>query len=87
MSIKTETVRARVSHKTKVAAERVLKNLGLSMSETINLLLVQIKLKKGLPFEVRMPNAETRKVLEESAKGKNAKRFDSVDALFDDLED
>lgn len=87
MSMKTETVRARVSHQTKVAAERVLKNLGLSMSETINLLLVQIKLKKGLPFEIKMPNAETRKVLAESAKGKNVKRFDSVDALFDDLED
>jgi len=86
MNTKTETVRARVSHKTKIAAERILKNLGLSMSETINLLLVQIKLKKGLPFEIRMPNAETRKVLEESAKGKNVKKFGSVEDLFDDLE-
>lgn len=87
MSVKTETVRARVNHQTKVAAERILKKLGLSMSETINLLLIQIKLRRGLPFKVRIPNAETCKILEESTKGKNIKRFDSVEDLFDDLED
>lgn len=83
MSVKTEMVRARVSHKTKIAAERVLKKLGLSMSETINLLLVQIKLSQGLPFEIKIPNAETRKVLAESAKGKNVKRFNSIEDLFE----
>lgn len=34
----------------------------------------------------KIPNIETREVLEASAKGINVIRFDSVDALFQDLE-
>ena len=42
MDARTETVRAKVSHKTKKEAERVLERLGLTMSEAINLMLIQV---------------------------------------------
>lgn len=85
MSIKTQVVRARVAPKTKADAERVLRKLGLTISEAINLLLVQIKLKKELPFRVNIPNAETRKVLEETDKGIGLIECKDADDLFGQL--
>ena len=53
----------------------VLSELGLTASETI-LLYRQIKLRRGLPFEVMIPNNLTAKTLRESREGKNIKYFD-----------
>nr|WP_290682463.1 type II toxin-antitoxin system RelB/DinJ family antitoxin [Aminivibrio sp.] len=39
---------------------------------------------KRLPFAVQVPNATTAKAMEEPEAGKG-KRFDSADALFEDL--
>jgi len=86
--MRTETVRARVSHATKVGAERVLKTLGLSMSEAINLTLVQIKMRKGLPFEVAIPdepNAETKRSLDATDKGKGLISCKNAKDLFNKL--
>ena len=78
-------VRARVNDHVKHNVEIILGHLGLTMSDAINALFSQIALRKGLPFEVEIPNKLTLKTLEESAKGKNVKRFASAADLFDDL--
>lgn len=86
--MRTETVRAKVSHQTKVGAERVLNTLGLTMSEAINLMLIQVKLTKGLPFDVTMPstpNAETKQALEQTDAGKGLTECDDAEDLFDQL--
>lgn len=86
--MRTDTVRAKVSHETKVGAERVLSQLGLSMSEAINLMLVQVTMQKGLPFEITMPktpNAETEKALKETDKGKGLIECKDADDLFDKI--
>lgn len=54
--------------------------------EAIRLFYSQICLQKGLPFEVKIPNATTIKALRDSDAGRNPKRFDSVEALIHDLE-
>ena len=41
----------------KLRAEKTLDVLGLSISEAVNMLLHQISLVGGLPFEVRIPSA------------------------------
>lgn len=48
--------------------------------------LTQLRLHKGLPFEVKIPNATTQAAINELESGKG-KRFASVEALFEDLED
>jgi len=86
--MRNDTVRAKVSHETKVNAERVLSQLGLSMSETINLMLIQIALQKALPFEItlaKIPNSETEKALKETDKGKGLLECKDVDDLFDKI--
>jgi antitoxin component of RelBE/YafQ-DinJ toxin-antitoxin module len=38
-----------------------------------------------MPFEVRIPNAATRKAMDDAARGKTVKGFKSMDALFKSL--
>lgn len=52
---KTSNVFARVEPDIKMQAEQVLSDLGLPMSNAINLFLKQVVLQRGLPFEVKMP--------------------------------
>jgi len=69
MVTRTAVVRARVKPNIKIDAQKVLDRLGLSVSDAINLLLVQIQIKQALPFDIETPNAETSKVLDESERG------------------
>ena len=51
---KSATVFARVEPTIKEQSEAILNNLGLSMSNAIDMYLRQIVMNKGIPFEVRM---------------------------------
>ncbi len=75
---KTETIRARVEPRLKRDAEAVLKKIGLTPSEAITLFLTQVKLTKGLPFPVRVPNAESRRAIREARTRKDLETFETV---------
>jgi DNA-damage-inducible protein J len=80
----SETVRARIDRDTKAAASEALAAMGLSVSDAIRMMLRRIAEEKRLPFDVTVPNAESRAAIEELEAGKG-KRFKSAEALFDDL--
>ena len=81
----TDTVvRARIDTATKDQATEALAAMGLSVSDTIRLLLVRVAADKEFPFPVKVPNAITRKAMAELEEGKG-KRFASADELFKDL--
>ncbi|MGA3372575.1 MAG: type II toxin-antitoxin system RelB/DinJ family antitoxin [Terracidiphilus sp.] len=77
-------VRARIDTKTKDRAADALDAMGLSISDAIRLLMLRIADERRLPFEVKVPNATTRKAIAELEAGKG-KRFASVEALMADL--
>ncbi len=77
---KSETIRARVEPALKHEAEAVLDKLGMSPTEAITLFYKQVTLYRGLPFPVRVPNATTRKALNEAHSRGNIESFDSVEA-------
>ncbi|TMJ62012.1 MAG: type II toxin-antitoxin system RelB/DinJ family antitoxin [Alphaproteobacteria bacterium] len=52
-------VRARIDGQVKEKAAKVLADMGLSVSDAIRLLLVRVATEKALPFEIKVPNAET----------------------------
>ena len=56
---KTEMIRARVEPGLKRQTEQVFSKLGLSATEAITLFYRQVTLHQGLPFAVKVPNAET----------------------------
>jgi DNA-damage-inducible protein J len=82
---KTTTIRARIEPSLKSEVEAILCELGLTASETIHLLYRQIKLRRGIPFAVEIPNALTAKTLRDSRTGKNVKKFGTKADLYADL--
>ena len=77
-------VRARIDTATKERAADALEAMGLSISDAIRLLMIRVADERRLPFEVKVPNATTRRAIAELEAGKG-KRFASVDALVADL--
>ncbi|NYT61902.1 type II toxin-antitoxin system RelB/DinJ family antitoxin [Alcaligenaceae bacterium] len=84
MSIADTYVRARIDSDTKARAADALEAMGLSISDAIRLLMLRIADERRLPFEVKVPNATTRKAITELETGKG-KQFSSVDDLMADL--
>lgn len=60
---KTETVSARIESQLKRDVESVLEEIGLSVSDAIVLFLKQVKLNRGIPFEIKIPRKGTRKTV------------------------
>ena len=82
---KSATVRARIEPNLKIDVENLFKKLGLSTTEAINLFYQQVKLRKGLPFNVVIPNETTEKVFADTDAKRNLIRCDNVDDLFEKL--
>ena len=82
---KTASVHARVDDKIKARAEKILRRVGVTTSDAVNLLLHQIILRDGLPFEVRIPNAETAGALRELDSGEGETFTGSTREIFDRL--
>lgn len=83
---RTETVRVRVEPDLKDEVERIFKKLGLSTTEAISLFYHQVKLRKGLPFEVRIPNERTLRTFEDTDAGKNLVYCEDAEDMFNKLE-
>jgi len=82
---KTETVRARVTPALKRDVKDVLDPLGLSVSQAIVLFMSQIALKQRMPIELELPNAETRKTLDQADRGEGLTYAKDVDDLFEQI--
>ncbi len=83
---KTAMIRARTDEKLKDQVETIFHKLGMTTTEAINLFYRQVKAHRGLPFLVRLPNAETRKTFEKTDRGEDLKNFRNMDELIKDLE-
>ena len=66
-----ETTSMKLDVEIKAKAKEIFKELGITMGEAVNIFLNQVALHKGLPFEVKIPNEETKKAIEDARKGIN----------------
>ena len=55
---RTSNIFARVEPEIKEQAENVLEQLGISMSNAVDMFLRQVILHNGIPFEVKIPKSE-----------------------------
>lgn len=62
-------VHVRVEERVKAKATKALAAMGLSVSDAVRLLLTRVAAEKALPFEVKVPNAETRAAMAEVERG------------------
>ena len=81
----TTTLNTRIDAKSTEQARKILDCLGLSMSEAISLYFRQIILRRGIPFDIEIPNELTAKTLRDSRKGRGLHKAANVDALFKEL--
>jgi DNA-damage-inducible protein J len=84
-TMKAATVRARIDENLKIDVEHVLKKLGLSISEAIILFMAQIKLKKGIPFNVKIPNKTTLKTFKDTDADRNLIKHKNAKEMFEKI--
>ena len=77
-------VRSRIDTKTKQRATAALEAMGLTISDAIRLLLLRVAEERRLPFDVAVPNAKSRRAMNELTAGKG-KPSASAATLFKDL--
>ena len=80
---KTQMIHARVDPKLKRSAERVFSRIGITTTEAIRIFLRQVELHKGLPFAIKVPNAETVAAIREANAPATLKRYSTFRELRD----
>ena len=75
--MKDAVVRARVEPRLKEEAETIFECLGISTTEAIRMFLTQVKMRRGLPFAVELP--ENTDILVSASSRQSA-----LDSCYDD---
>ncbi len=84
---KTSNLNVRVDPDTKAQAEELFSKFGMTVSEAVNVFLHQSIMYGGIPFELRVPNKETREALDDVLNHRNLiGPFDNVTDLMEALE-
>ncbi len=82
---KTSTIRARIEPDLKSKAELIFRQLGLTTTQAITLFYKQVELKKGLPFDVAIPNQTTLKTFSDTDAGRDLIICENTDDMFKKL--
>jgi len=79
ISIK-ETTSIKLDKEAKEHAKLIFKELGITMGDAFNMFLSQVNLHNGIPFDIKVPNKVTKRIIEEARAGENIQDF-SLDEL------
>ena len=79
---KTAMVRARVEPDLKSHAETVFHRMGLNVTQAITMFYRQVELRNGLPFDVVVPSATTKRTFEASDAGRDLVVCEDADDMF-----
>ena len=79
---KTGTVHARIEPTLKNETEELFHKLGLSVTQAITLFYKQVQMRKGLPFDVVIPNETTCRTFEDTDAGRNLLVCKDADDMF-----
>jgi DNA-damage-inducible protein J len=80
---KNAYITARVDKSLKAKAEKVLGRVGITTTDAITMLLHQIVLRKGLPFEARIPNKDMIAAMAELDRGGGESFGGTAEELFE----
>lgn len=84
--MKTVSIHARISPELKNGVESILDKIGLTTTEAIKLYFNQIILTNSIPLELKVPNTETIKIIEEVEHGINLNKFNNAEDMFEVLD-
>jgi len=74
--MKTSIINARVRPELKGDVEKILSKLGISTTQAITMFFEQIKINRGIPFSLQLPNDETVEAMQDARHNKNLKSLD-----------
>ena len=57
-------IHVRVEEDLKIRATEALSKMGMTVSEAVRVLLVRVASDQAFPFQIKVPNAETREAME-----------------------
>jgi len=66
------------------SAKKIFKEYGITASDAINIFLNQVRLYKGLPFEIKVPTKRLENAIEEANNGE-LEKFENLDEFLKDL--
>lgn len=81
-NIKDTAIRIRIKSDVKNRANDVFHSMGLTMSQAINMYLMQVAAKQASLLNFDVPNKETAKALREAKAGKGLIESKSIEDLF-----
>ena len=85
---KTEIVHTRISKETKEECDYIFSKLGITTSYAITMFLNQVSLRKGIPFEIVLPEKEDLVSFAENISsvdaGKPSEKAKQIMRLYDD---
>jgi DNA-damage-inducible protein J len=84
----TKMIHVRIDEQVKTQATETLAAMGLSVSDAVRVFLMRVIAEQRMPFELKVPNAETRAAMDEAEEivRTHRSRFSSATELFHDLE-
>ena len=82
---KSAIIQARIDPSVKNNAQKIFSKLNISMSEAITLFLTQVSLRKGIPFDIKIPNKLTEDTLLKSERGEELHEVSDTTQLFKEL--
>ena len=69
--MKTAIINARVKPQLKNEVESILSQLGITTTQAITMYFLQIKMTKGIPFSLKIPNDKTIEAMKEARANEN----------------
>lgn len=68
-------IHARIDPNLKHDVEQIFNALGVNTADAIRMFFKQVRINQGFPFDVKIPNKETQKAMEELRTNKNLKSY------------
>ncbi len=82
---KTAEIRVLLEPSLKKKSRKILDEIGMSESEAVRIFFRNLVNRKEFPIELKVPNEETIKAMEDVDKGNYSKGYSDVDEMFKDL--
>jgi len=74
--MKTSIINARVKPELKGDVEKILSKLGISTTQAITMFFEQIRMTRGIPFSLQLPNDETQQAMLDARENKDLTTLD-----------
>ena len=82
---KTTTISVRMDADLKHEAEGILRSLGLSASQAINIFYKQITFQQGIPFPVKIPGHVLNETKVQAREETDLEEYKNPDELYEEL--